>query len=1348
MKSQSLKSVFLLILGLAVFVPGIAHGAGNKLLKVSHTEKGDTTEIVLHCLKPASFSVFRSDNPPTVTVELSDTDTALGSSMKIDSWSVSRIAFTKARSASAMWTKVNVLKARSGSYNVTSSGSKVIITVKSYQSAPPQTREAMKKLAEIRKMAESVDAELKEAKAKLLKARKQLTDEKSNLHKTISTREKANRDLVLMKDAYLRAQKKNAYITSALYTAKKRMLAVQKEEKEALVRLGAIEKKTEELNRRRMNNLSSLKNISSSIVKYQKNRSDLENSISSSRNEINALRKQIETARKSGKSVAALEVKLNKTQSELAAANARLRGVFRTIETAAKKKAQLETLTKKEEQKLAALRIKLDREKKTLNSQLSQMEKGLNDLRSRKHSLVSELNSIKARRKSITANLEREKELAEKYEKARKKSVELQIRAKKLAQVELLKAKKAEEIRKTHENLISIQKKNLEEVRRIRDREIKILEKLRASRLEHEKLLKSEQVRLRKLEKEGNTQKLREIKNKQAQRRAALIAIEKRHSELEKESRKASNELKTLKNRVNASKAALENVRNSYLQVQTELANISKLRDEARAGLFEMKASLESLGLKRKEEQKRLASLLRVIKSKRIESANVNKKLQALESRMNALSREKYLKEAEMKSLASNETLLRRKIESNRTEITGLVIRKKKLENEVSLLEEKQLNLKNSIENGKTASIAHERKLRVLIEKRKNELAALEKKARVLTAEVKNISSDKSVAAPAVYKGKVVSDINKVDFLDSPWSHQIVLYYKGRVTRPLATVKGDSVVLRIPGARFQQHLARKTNTSAYKGPVNSFITWNSGNEARVKLYTQGPRKSEIRYKKDRLIVLIPKNIAEVRAHKNSMKNASPTAVAGYYSTVGKVVNNNLPTATDRKYRRAGRSGKIVRRRYSGRTVDLDFKDAELHNVIRLVAEVWGKNVVIPDDVKGTVSIKLTNVRVDQAFDVILKSKGLNWSYEGANIIRVMTMEQQKKEREELIARTQTKVKLIQTETRLIPINYASAQDIAKAIESNVKSSRGKVTFDKRTNVIIYVDVPSKLQVAEKLVKSLDLPTPQVQIEARIVEAESTFLREIGVQWGGSLLATSATGNPTGLIFPSNVGLAGGNMDTKTISSGISSAGASNPDFAVNLPAAVGSGAGGALGMTLGSLSGAVNINLRLSAMEEIGHVRSIAAPKITTLDNTEAKISQGVEIPYPQSSAQGNTVIMKQAVLSLSVTPHVTNDNMVQLKIEVTKDEPDETHKGADGSLGIAKKAAKTEMLVKSGDTAVIGGIYKRQSTLLYKKIPWFADLPIFGWLFKNQYKKDTRSELLIFITPRVLNRSGVSGSR
>ncbi|PKN47231.1 MAG: type IV pilus secretin PilQ, partial [Deltaproteobacteria bacterium HGW-Deltaproteobacteria-17] len=200
----------------------------------------------------------------------------------------------------------------------------------------------------------------------------------------------------------------------------------------------------------------------------------------------------------------------------------------------------------------------------------------------------------------------------------------------------------------------------------------------------------------------------------------------------------------------------------------------------------------------------------------------------------------------------------------------------------------------------------------------------------------------------------------------------------------------------------------------------------------------------------------------------------------------------------------------------------------------------------------------------------------------------------------------------------------------------------------------------------------------------------------------------------------------------------------NPDFAVNLPANTGTGSGGALGMTLGSLSGAVNINLRLSAMEEIGHVRSIAAPKITTLDNVEAKISQGVEIPYPQSSAQGNTVIMKQAVLSLSVTPHVTNDNMVQMKIEVTKDEPDLTNRGADGSLGISKKSAKTELLVKSGDTAVIGGIYKRQSTLLYRKVPWFADIPIVGWLFKNQYKKDTRSELLIFITPRVLNRSGI----
>jgi type IV pilus assembly protein PilQ len=333
--------------------------------------------------------------------------------------------------------------------------------------------------------------------------------------------------------------------------------------------------------------------------------------------------------------------------------------------------------------------------------------------------------------------------------------------------------------------------------------------------------------------------------------------------------------------------------------------------------------------------------------------------------------------------------------------------------------------------------------------------------------------------------------------------------------------------------------------------------------------------------------------------------------------------------------------------------------------------------------------------------------------------------------------------------RVIPVSYASAEKIAKQLEANVISTRGKVTFNKRTNAIIIRDVMPNIEVAKQLVETLDTPTPQVLIEARIVEARSSFLREVGVQWGGSILASSATGAPTGLMFPFSVGVGGGAVDQVTPTEGLVGAGAANPNFAVNLPATTGTGQGGALGLSLGTLGGIANINLRLSAMEETGQVRIISAPKITTLDNVEAKIEQGTRIPISVVSAQGVNTKFEEATLGLTVTPRVTADGRIRLKVLVQKNEPDFVNTGARGDPTILKKSAKSEMLIPDGDTAVIGGIYTRNTTVSYSKVPWFADIPIIGWLFKKRRESDERSEVLIFITPRIIKQgeTGKSGA-
>ncbi len=307
------------------------------------------------------------------------------------------------------------------------------------------------------------------------------------------------------------------------------------------------------------------------------------------------------------------------------------------------------------------------------------------------------------------------------------------------------------------------------------------------------------------------------------------------------------------------------------------------------------------------------------------------------------------------------------------------------------------------------------------------------------------------------------------------------------------------------------------------------------------------------------------------------------------------------------------------------------------------------------------------------------------------------------------------------------------------------SPRGKVSVDTRTNMLIVSDVASNIAYIEDLVRNLDTPTPQVLIEARIVEARTTFLRDIGIQWGGNSLNSAGNGNATGIAFPSTVGVAGGATDATSNVNGLQLPAAASPNYVVNLPAPVGTGSGGALGLTLGSVNGAVNINLRLSSLENTGNVRIISAPKITTLDNIEAAIEQGVAIPISVVSAAGTNTVFVDAKLNLTVKPHVTNEGSVIMNVQITRNEPDFVNTGARGDPTILKKQAKTEMLVRDGDTAVIGGIYTRNTGLSYAKVPWFADIPVIGWLFKNRRENDDRTELLIFITPRIVNRAVVA---
>jgi len=304
-------------------------------------------------------------------------------------------------------------------------------------------------------------------------------------------------------------------------------------------------------------------------------------------------------------------------------------------------------------------------------------------------------------------------------------------------------------------------------------------------------------------------------------------------------------------------------------------------------------------------------------------------------------------------------------------------------------------------------------------------------------------------------------------------------------------------------------------------------------------------------------------------------------------------------------------------------------------------------------------------------------------------------------------------------TKIIPVNYARARELAESIRKTL-SSRGDITIDDRTNTLIVKDVADKHEEILYLLKTLDRPTPQVLIEARIVQADTNFAKDLGVQWGGSYAS-----NPGDY----NMGVVSG--PTGTVS-------APTTGFAVNLPASGIAGTKGSVGFTIGKTIGdAFNLDLRLSAGETKGLTKILSAPKIATLDNREAIIQQGESIPYKTYSQEGTKTEFIDATLTLKVTPKITPDGHIAMNIKITNNRQGSIV--VEGTPSINKKEATTEVLVKDGETTVIGGIYELSDSDNVSALPWMHHIPVLGWLFKNTSKSNIKSELLIFITPKII---------
>lgn len=416
-------------------------------------------------------------------------------------------------------------------------------------------------------------------------------------------------------------------------------------------------------------------------------------------------------------------------------------------------------------------------------------------------------------------------------------------------------------------------------------------------------------------------------------------------------------------------------------------------------------------------------------------------------------------------------------------------------------------------------------------------------------------------------------------------------------------------------------------------------------------------------------------------------------------------------------------------KYIGRKISIDVREADLHNIFRMISNVSKLNIVAGDNVKGKVTVRLTNVPWDQALDVILQSQGLGQERNG-NIVRIAPLKDLKEEREARLRAKKSKEELEPMVVDIIPLSYAVATDVEKQVKGAL-TARGKLTLDTRTNSLIIEDTVAALTKVRALMSSLDTPTPQVLIEARIVEVSTSYLHNLGIQWGGDVNAGPNTGVGTGLYFPNSVLASGGLSEAGSAIR----ASTSEPNWVVDLPA---SNVAGALSLTLGSISDIVNVDVRLSALESFGQGKVISSPKVITVDNSEAKISQGTRIPYETVSAAGTSVQFIEATLKLSVTPHITQDNRVFLKVEVSNNRPDFGQQ-VNGNPAIEIKEAVTEVMVKDGDTTVLGGVYTINESKNITGLPGLQKIPFFGWLFKGKLEKSERKELLVFITPHVV---------
>jgi type IV pilus assembly protein PilQ len=549
--------------------------------------------------------------------------------------------------------------------------------------------------------------------------------------------------------------------------------------------------------------------------------------------------------------------------------------------------------------------------------------------------------------------------------------------------------------------------------------------------------------------------------------------------------------------------------------------------------------------------------------------------------------------------------------------------------------------------------------------------------------------------------------IDNVDFRRGPnGAGQVLVELSDPKTTVDVREEGGRIVVVFQNTALPTELARRLDVTDFATPVATIDTLQANQDTRLLVSTSTDYE-QVAYQSDNLFTL-------------ELKPPAP--------------------------REAARGVFDQTRDYTGERLTLNFQDIETRAVLQLLADTSGLNIVVSDTVQGNVTLRLQNVPWDQALDILLTTKGLDMRRNGNVVIVAPAEEIAARERAALEAQRDIQ-ELEPLRSEFIQVNYAKAAELAELIRgggsaNKLISERGSVAIDNRTNTLLVQDTNDRLADIRRLVATLDIPVRQVLIESRIVVVNDDYSRELGVRFGATVVRqngtnglVSLTGNGTGSDTIVNSAL--GNLQTSGQPFPVTTP-PINQRYNVNLPVSSPAGA-----FALAILDSDYLVDLELTALQKEGNGRIVSTPRIITTNQKEARISQGVEIPYQQSASSGATTTQfKEAVLSLTVTPQITPDGRIIMDLVVTKDNVGEIVPSATGGNvpSIDTRSVTTTVFVNDGETVVLGGIYETEDRDTYSKVPVLGDIPGIGYLFRSRGNVANKAELLIFVTPRILN--------